>query len=149
MAKVLLTGMSGTGKSTVLAELQARGYETVDTDYEAWTLSDGKWDEQRMAELLASTTQIIVSGTVENQGNFYQYFDHIVLLSAPLRILLERVKNRTNNSYGKTPEQQSQIAAYKQSIEPLLRQGATLELDSQAPIEEIADCIEKLLKLSK
>jgi len=149
MAKVLLTGMSGTGKSTVLAELQARGYETVDTDYEAWTLSDGKWDEQRMAELLASTKRIIVSGTVENQGNFYQYFDHIVLLSAPLRILLERVKNRTNNSYGKTPEQQSQIAAYKQSIEPLLRQGATLELDSQAPIEEIADCIEKLLKLSK
>lgn len=149
MAKVLLTGMSGTGKSTVLAELQARGYETVDTDYEAWTLSDGKWDEQRMAELLASTKQIIVSGTVENQGNFYQYFDHIVLLSAPLRVLLERVKNRTSNSYGKTPEQQSQIAAYKQSIEPLLRQGATLELDSQAPIEEIADCIEKLLKLSK
>ena len=149
MAKVLLTGMSGTGKSTVLAELQARGYETVDTDYEAWTLSDGKWDEQRMAELLASTKRIIVSGTVENQGNFYQYFDHIVLLSAPLRILLERVKNRTNNSYGKTPEQQSQIAAYKQSIEPLLRQGATLELDSQAPIEEITDCIEKLLKLSK
>ena len=149
MAKVLLTGMSGTGKSTVLAELQARGYETVDTDYEAWTLSDGKWDEQRMAELLASTKRIIVSGTVENQGNFYQYFDHIVLLSAPLRILLERVKNRTNNSYGKTPEQQSQIAAYKQSIEPLLRQGTTLELDSQAPIEEIADCIEKLLKLSK
>lgn len=149
MAKVLLTGMSGTGKSTVLAELQARGYETVDTDYEAWRLSDGKWDEQRMAELLASTKQIIVSGTVENQGNFYQYFDHIVLLSAPLRVLLERVKNRTNNSYGKTPEQQSQIAAYKQSIEPLLRQGATLELDSQAPIEEIADCIEKLLKLSK
>lgn len=149
MAKVLLTGMSGTGKSTVLAELQARGYETVDTDYEAWTLSDGKWDEQRMAELLASTKRIIVSGTVENQGNFYQYFDHIVLLSAPLRVLLERVKNRTSNSYGKTPEQQSQIAAYKQSIEPLLRQGATLELDSQAPIEEIADCIEKLLKLSK
>lgn len=149
MAKVLLTGMSGTGKSTVLAELQARGYETVDTDYEAWRLSDGKWDEQRMAELLASTKQIIVSGTVENQGNFYQYFDHIVLLSAPLRVLLERVKNRTNNSYGKTPEQQSQIAAYKQSIEPLLRQDATLELDSQAPIEEIADCIEKLLKLSK
>ncbi len=149
MAKVLITGMSGTGKSTVLAALQARGYETIDTGYEAWTLSDGTWDEQRMTELLATEQSIIVSGTVENQGNFYQCFEHIVLLSAPLHVLLERVKNRTNNSYGKTSEQQSQIAAYKQSIEPLLREGATLELDSQAPIEEIADCIEKLLKLSK
>ena len=27
-----MTGMSGTGKSTVLAELARRGFETVDTD---------------------------------------------------------------------------------------------------------------------
>jgi dephospho-CoA kinase len=29
---VLVTGMSGTGKSTALAALRARGFETVDTD---------------------------------------------------------------------------------------------------------------------
>jgi broad-specificity NMP kinase len=31
--RVLITGMSGTGKSTVSAELAARGYKAVDTDY--------------------------------------------------------------------------------------------------------------------
>jgi hypothetical protein len=32
MKRVLLTGMSGTGKSTVINELTARGYKAVDTD---------------------------------------------------------------------------------------------------------------------
>jgi dephospho-CoA kinase len=33
MKRVLLTGMSGTGTSTVINELGARGYKAVDTDY--------------------------------------------------------------------------------------------------------------------
>ncbi|WP_313813394.1 AAA family ATPase [Glutamicibacter sp.] len=145
MAKVLLTGMSGTGKSTVLNELNTRGHQTLDTDYGAWTLPNGLWDEPRMTELLAKNQQLIISGTVENQGQFYDRFDHIILLSAPLRVLLQRVSERTNNHYGKTSEQQSQIAAHKQSIEPILRRGATLELDSRRTITELANAIEKLL----
>jgi dephospho-CoA kinase len=34
MARVLVTGMSGAGKSTVLEELRRRGLLTVDTDYD-------------------------------------------------------------------------------------------------------------------
>lgn len=146
MAKILVTGMSGAGKSTVLTELGRRGHRTLDTDYGPWTLPNGTWDEQRMSKLLTDNHRLIISGTVENQGDFYPHFDHIVLLSAPLSVLLQRVRNRNNNNYGKTPEQQSQIAAYKQNIEPLLRDGATLELDSRQPVEALANCIEKLLQ---
>lgn len=32
MKRILLTGMSGTGKSTVIRELAARGYKAVDAD---------------------------------------------------------------------------------------------------------------------
>jgi hypothetical protein len=35
MRKILLTGMSGTGKSAALAELEKRGFAIVDTDYGA------------------------------------------------------------------------------------------------------------------
>lgn len=146
MVKVLVTGMSGAGKSTVLTELGRRGYRTLDTDYGPWTLPNGTWDEQRMIKLLTGNQQLIISGTVENQGTFYPHFDHIVLLSAPLPVLLQRVRNRKNNNYGKTPEQQSQIAAYKQSIEPLLRDCATLELDSRQSVDSLANRIEQLLR---
>src|SRR6266545_2924197 len=35
--RVLLTGMSGTGKSTVVAALAARGYKAVDLDTDEWS----------------------------------------------------------------------------------------------------------------
>src|SRR3954470_21723219 len=102
MTRVLVTGMSGAGKTTVLDELRRRGHLTVDTDYDGWELPDGTWDEQRMDRLLASHPDVVVSGTVENQGRFYDRFEHVVLLSAPIQVLIERVSRRSNNPYGKT-----------------------------------------------
>ena len=145
MARVLVTGMSGTGKTTVLAELRRRGHLTVDTDYDGWKLPSGTWDEQRMHQLLAANPDVIVAGTVENQGLFYDRFEHVVLLSAPLQVLVERVSRRTNNPYGKTPAQRAEIARYVDIVEPLLRRGATLELDGQRPASELADVIEDLV----
>jgi dephospho-CoA kinase len=36
MSRILVTGMSGTGKSSALAELGRRGYRVVDTDDPGW-----------------------------------------------------------------------------------------------------------------
>lgn len=88
MARVLVTGMSGAGKTTLLDELRRRGHLTVDTDFGGWELPDGTWDEQRMDRLLATHPHVVVSGTVDNQGRFYDRFEHVVLLSAPLHVLL-------------------------------------------------------------
>lgn len=145
MTKVLLTGMSGSGKSSVLDELSSRGHHTIDTDHNGWVLDDGSWDEPRMNRLLNSHGNVVVSGTVENQGRFYDRFEHVILLSAPLSVLLHRVQNRTNNNYGKSRAQQAEIANYVATVEPRLRSGASLELDGQQPIAELADVIEKLL----
>jgi shikimate kinase len=145
MARVFVTGMSGAGKTTVLEELRRRGHTTVDTDYDGWELPNGMWDEQRMDRLLASHRDVVVSGTVENQGRFYDRFEHVVLLSAPLHVLVERVSTRTNNLYGTTPEQRAEIAHYLDTVEPLLRRGATLELDGQRPASKLADAIEDLV----
>ena len=145
MARVLLTGMSGAGKTTVLEELRRRGHLTVDTDYGAWELPDSTWDQIRMDQLLADNSEIVVSGAVENQRHFYDRFDHVVLLSAPVEILLERVQMRTNNPYGKSVDQRAEIIHFTQIVEPLMRKGSTLELDSRRPISELADAIEQLM----
>ncbi|MFI5842123.1 AAA family ATPase [Catenuloplanes sp. NPDC051500] len=146
MARVLVTGMSGAGKSTLLAELARRGHRTVDTDYDGLTLPDGTWDEPRMTALLAAEEALVLSGTVPNQGAFYPRFTHIVLLSAPLDVLLARIATRTTNDYGKTPSQQQQIRGYVRDVEPLLRRGATIELDARLPIHSLADTVESLLR---
>jgi len=145
MARVLVTGMSGTGKTTVLDELRRRGHITVDTDYDNWQLPDRTWDERRMQQLLESNPDVVVSGTVDNQVRFYDRFEHVVLLSVPLDVLIERVRSRTNNPYGKTSEQQAEIAQYLATVEPRLRRGVTLELDGQRATPELADVIEQLV----
>ena len=88
MKAVLVTGMSGVGKSAALSELRRRGHLTVDTDEPGWTEwsdVDGGyiWREQRLYELLSADreTTLYISGTVSNQGRFYPLFDAVVLLS--------------------------------------------------------------------
>jgi shikimate kinase len=137
--------MSGAGKSTLLMEMARRGYEIIDTDYDGWTLPDGRWDEQRMAALLAAQAEVVVSGTVDNQARFYDRFDQVVLLSAPLDVLLDRVARRSNNPYGKRAEHQAEMERYVAEVEPLLRRGATVELDGRRPVGELADTVEMLL----
>lgn len=145
MARVLITGMSGAGKSTLLEGLALRGYLAVDTDYDGWMLDNGLWDEPRVTALLESTPTVVVSGTVENQTKFYAVFEHIVLLSAPLDTLLDRVSTRTSNPYGKRPEEAAEIAHYLRTVEPLLRQGSTLELDGRDDRESLVDTVAALL----
>ena len=145
VSRVLVTGMSGAGKTTLLDELRRRGLHAVDTDYDGWTLPDGTWDESRMRDLLLDHHDLVVSGTVENQGTFYDRFSHVVLLSAPLDVLVRRVAERPNNPYGKTPTEREDIARYVQTVEPLLRGGATVELDGRRPVSDLADVVERLV----
>lgn len=142
---ILITGMSGAGKTTLLDELARRGHRVVDTDDDGWVLPDGTWDEPRMTALLASDDTVVVSGTVENQGRFSDRFASIVLLSAPLDVLLARVAARTNNPYGTSAEDREEIERYVRTVEPLLRAGATLELDGRQPVETSADQVERLI----
>ena len=142
MRRVLVTGMSGTGKSTSLAELAKRGFATVETDIEPWSeWSDEAggyvWNEKLVGDLLGREheTTLFVSGTVSNQGQFYDRFDAVVLLSAPAEVLLERIDARTTNRFGKSAEERERILSDLAEVEPLLRATCTHELDATQPIE--------------
>jgi len=154
MKRVLVTGMSGTGKSSVLARLAELGYKTVDTDdgwvEELWTkefdLGDGPerlWREDRIQALLSTEDSdvLFISGVVRNQSMFYPRFDHIVLLSAPADVLVERLTTRTNNPYGKDPQQLADTLQNLELVEPMLRRIATLEIDTRAPLKDVVATI--------
>lgn len=154
MAKILVTGMSGTGKSAALQLLGERGHRVVDTDTDQWsrwvTQPDGSpdwiWRSDAVGALLAGHQRggLFVAGCKTNQGQFYSQFDHVALLSAPAEVILARVAARAGNPYGKDPAQRAEILRYLREVEPRLRATATVEIDATAPLNEVVRQLEHL-----
>jgi dephospho-CoA kinase len=138
--------MSGTGKSTVLAELALRGFRVVETDEPGWKeLRDGEWvwREDRIAALLSTDGDrtLYVSGCVPNQGRFYDRFDAVVLLSAPASVILSRIATRTTNDFGKSPGERAKILTDLESTEPRLRATCTHEIDAARPVDDVVEAL--------
>jgi hypothetical protein len=91
---------------------------------------------------------LFVSGCVANQVKFYPRFDAIVLLSAPVGVVLERLGSRRTNDYGKTDPERARILDDLRTIEPLLRVGATAEIDTRKPVDEVVDVLESVAAVS-
>ncbi|HEX5543625.1 MAG TPA: AAA family ATPase [Micromonospora sp.] len=150
MKRILLTGMSGTGKSSVIRELVARGYKAIDTD-DGWCepQPDGRqmWREDAIQALLAieDAEVLFVAGCEENQVKFHPQFDQIVLLSAPLEILIDRLATRTTNTYGKAPEELRRFLDDLEAVEPLLRQVANHEVRTTVPLNDVVTTILRLV----
>jgi dephospho-CoA kinase len=157
MTKILVTGMSGTGKSSVLRVLGERGHRVVDTDTDQWcrwvTLPDGSqdwiWRQDAIDGLLAGHEQgqrghLFVAGCKTNQGLFYPRFDHVVLLTAPAEVMLARIAARDTNPYGQDPRERALILTHLAEVEPRLRATATAVIDASAALASVADQLEAL-----
>ena len=120
----------------------------MDTDYGDWIEEEPEplWREDRINELLDEhvDSTLFISGCVANQGKFYERFDAVVLLSAPDDVILERVAGRATNDYGKSDAERERILSDLAAVEPLLRRGATAEIDTRAPLDEVVDALERI-----
>ncbi|HEY7419029.1 MAG TPA: AAA family ATPase [Ktedonobacteraceae bacterium] len=166
MKRILLTGMSGTGKSTLIHELAMCGYKAVDADcdeFSQWVKvtsdqdtfgspvevdRDWMWREDCIQDLLSTedTDVLFVSGCAENMPQFFPQFDLIILLSAPTPVIVQRLHTRTTNQYGKQPDEVARVLNLIESVEPLLRRVAGYEIDTSAPLEEV---VATLLRLAQ
>lgn len=165
MKRILITGISGVGKSTVTEALAQRGYHAVDADgdeYSHWVAvseelaqaagspveadRDWVWREDRIAALLANPgdEMLFVSGCAANMGKFLPQFDHVILLTAPVYVIVGRLQTRTTNDYGKDPAETARVLALKQSVEPLLQGVAELEIDTNMPMDHVIAAILRL-----
>lgn len=166
MKRVLLTGISGTGKSTVIEELAARGYKAVDADtdeFSEWVEiiedadtpgspvepgRDWVWREDRIQELLSTqgSDMLFLSGCAMNMGKFLPQFDHVILLSAPAEVIAARLATRTNNPYGKHPDEVARVLDLQVSVEPVLRRAAGHEIDTSAGLDAVVATVLQLVQ---
>jgi shikimate kinase len=156
MKRVLITGMSGTGKSSVIRELAARGYRAYDLDtpdWSEWSDTDpsdvlipaqGKdwiWREDRVRALLSQPDDrtLFIGGCAENMVLLFPLIDAVVLLSAPVATITERLRTRSPGSYGSVAEERRRVSDLISTIEPLLRKSADYEIDTRRPIHATVD----------
>lgn len=162
MKRVLITGMSGTGKSAAIRELAARGYQAHDLDTPEWsewieadpgdalTPAQGKdwvWQEDRVRTLLSRQGDgvLFISGCAGNMERLFPLIDAVILLSAPVATIMERLAARAPDGYGHIAEERRKVADLIATIEPLLREAADHEIDTLRPIAATVDAILRMI----
>lgn len=162
MKRVLITGMSGTGKSAVIRELAARGHDAYDLDTPEWSQwidvdpadpltpvkgKDWVWREDRVRALLSRPTDrpLFVSGCAENMTRLYPLIDVVILLSVPVGTLMERLAARSPGDYGHAAEARRKVTELISTVEPSLRKSADHEIDTRNPVGATVDEILRLV----
>lgn len=143
--RVLLTGVSGTGKSSLVKELRRRDYVAYDADDDGFSQPrpDGSWG-WRLSLVRSLFDQhddwfLFFAGCSDEQTQLG--FDLKVLLTAPVEVILERLRTRTTNSFGKAQPERDRVLADMDWVLPLLRTSADIIVDTTKPVSEVADAV--------
>jgi AAA domain len=131
VVRVLVTGVSATGKSSLVKELRRRGYTAFDADDDGFTapLPDGIWGWR--TDLIRSLFDqcgydqlVFFAGC--SDGQVALAFDFKVLLTAPVEMILDRLRLRTTNPFGKTQAERDRVPADIEWVLPYYMPPPTL-----------------------
>jgi hypothetical protein len=140
----LVEGLSGAGKSSVYEELIRRGYKAISTD-RAWKHRAGPdtgslWDEQRAVRELENPEPdvLFVCGSSRNRDRFLPYFTEIFNLRIDDDTMRRRLHERTNNDYGKRPEELELMLELNRRDE---KPAGAVDVDATQPLDRLVDVV--------
>jgi dephospho-CoA kinase len=166
MPLIYITGSSGAGKSTVRKELQERGFEAHDTDEdgfshwvniktkaqvripEATNRPKGWLDEhaymlspEKVEELKekASSQKVFLCGIPSNDIDFFNVFDKIIFLEIDKETMLDRIKNRRNNTFGQSEDSLALLLKWFDPIRLRYEKAGPTFIDATKPINLVVD----------
>jgi broad-specificity NMP kinase len=166
-----ITGVSGTGKSSILHELRARRFDAygVDEDvYAKWvdrktgcavafpgwhTVDMHEWYRDHMwvmdADAVnalqdmadAEKNDVFLCGGTAGEEAVWHRFTRVFALVVDVDTLQQRIAQRTGNSFGKTPEELREILDWHKVSEETYRNVGATLIDATRPLEAVVDDI--------
>jgi broad-specificity NMP kinase len=161
--KILVTGQAGSGKSSVAAELVRRGFTAYDTDAMPEvtgfdSLEAGKtptleeishpvdfsrvawnWRLDKLQELFGSADDVFICAITSNTVENAHLFDRVFVLVPDRETLARRLRERTNNTFGKDPAEAEPVLAHNDVIAAEWRARGGIPIDSARPLEQVVD----------
>jgi len=163
---VLITGVSGSGKTTIAAELVKRGHDARNMDAIeglcSWVnLATGKsepdnrekdpdwlvthdwyWDRNRLFELLSESKNTFFCGSSGNQAEFYSMFGKVILLEMDAKLIKERVLNgNRDHSYGRMPGEMDAILGYFEDFQDGAKAAGAVVINAGNPLANVVELV--------
>ena len=168
MSKYLITGRQGSGKTTVIKQLQKLGYTAYNTDdlldvtklqdketKETIEWPEGKvdwsryawnWQKPEIEKLLASDEIVFIGAVVSNQVDFYPIFDKVFVLTVSGNTLKTRLEAHEHSSHHLPGEIDRITNDHEKKQGSFINEGAE-PISGERPPEEIANNILNLVGL--
>ena len=163
MSKYLITGRQGSGKTTVIKELQKRGYTAYNTDdlSEVTKLQDistgeviawpegelvdwekyaWNWQKDALLKLLGSDKNVFVGAVTSNQEQFYPSFNKVFALMLSPNNLRSRLEQHEHESHQIPGQIDRWVANHETKQQRFLKAGAVF-IDANKSIDEVVDQI--------
>lgn len=168
MKKIFITGISGTGKTTIAHALNTKGIHSISidevpglcvwknkatgekVDYETELnktfIDSHDWicDVGILQKLLNVDKEIVVVlGSAANQNEFLSLFDKVLLLQCKPETFIERIMQRKDNDFGKDKSAQDLILSWYQEFENNLLGKGAVPINVEGSIDTVVEAIIK------
>ena len=169
MSAYLISGVAGTGKSTLEGVFRNQGYATIDTDFgyahwldretrqlvappknesAAWYAKNDWYTnlpklEEKVRSHIANTEEpLLVFGNTADLYTTYPLFKKVFLLEYRDEAhIKDRIFSRTTNDYGKDPVELALLMSYYKPMQETFRSIGAIPIDCFTPLNEVVQFI--------
>jgi broad-specificity NMP kinase len=162
---IYVTGIAGTGKSTVRGELDHRGYEAHEVDGEFADFFHTETGERSTSHTLVERTPewrkyhdwifmeeplkklqqhaqnrlVFLCGMTYDEKSYWNIFEKTFALVLNNETLEQRLRGRTGNAWGKSPHELAETLALNEAQNEEYRRLGAIIIDATKPPNEVVE----------